>query len=1258
MLRICTWNIKGSHSPIKRRKVLQALKKEGVDIALLQETHLNDSEHLKLQQCGFEHVFFSSFTNKSRGVAILVKNSVPFKVIDCTKDENGRYVLVRAMINGEEFAILNVYFPPGHPINFLTGIMAKLMDLSLENVIVGGDFNCLKNPLIDRLPISPLSISGKSKQIFDLFEEAGFVDVWRKLHPAGKEYTFYSNPHKCHTRIDYFFLPKITLGQVASCKIGHIVISDHAAVYLNYTVKNAKTQSNHWRLNPSILKDEKFVEYFRTEFKQFLAINSPSASSPSLLWDTAKAFSRGLILSYMCSKKRRIAEQQNILERKLKLAEEEYIKKPSQSKLGELNAIRCSLNTILTQNATDKVKFAKQRLFEHGDKPGRYLSYLTRARKSSQSIASISDQKGSCSTNPEKINAIFFDFYKNLYQSEQCDNSQSSMETFFSKIKLPILPEDKKNDLNAEISEVDVERAIRSLQGGKAPGPDGLTSEFYKTFMDLLSKPYLSMLNDSLDTGVLPPSLREANISLILKKSKPPENCGSYRPISLLNVDLKILSKILAKRLENILPLVIGMDQTGFIKGRNSCNNLRRLLNVIQLCQRRAMDGLVVSLDAEKAFDRVEWPFLFYTLHQFGLGPNFISWIKVLYSRPLAAVITNGLRSNNFEVGRGNRQGCPLSPLLFTLAIEPLAETIRGDPAVTGINTDRGTHKISLYADDVLLFLSRPVTSVERVITIINQFGSFSGYKINFSKSEAMPLGGQLYIPSSPFKWSPAGFKYLGISVTPFFDQMFKTNFLPLFEKIKLDLERWSGLPISWLGRISLLKMNILPRLLYPIRMIPILFTQKWIQKLKSWFGSFIWAKRRAFIKMSTLQLPRDMGGLDLPDLKKYQVSALILYAREWISDNPSTVWLDVEASLCDCPLKSLLFLKNMKTINKFCNNPITVNTVKAWRTAQHIEGRTGRTSSFTPFFRNPDFLPGMLDAGFGEWVDKGISSLGCLFKEGILMSFNQVVEAFGVGKNNLFRFFQLRDFIKKETTLLRDSEVSGIEKLLTSTREVSLSLCYKTLKCHKHHLPTLAQAWGDELGIEITDEMWNSIWNSARKISICNRSWALQLKLLHRAHLAPNRVSKFKPGSSSLCPKCKIHEGNLTHCLWSCPKIQLYWVSILAEIRRIIKTNIDLDPVSLLLGLPNKHIQNQNMSKLYNVLTFCARKNILLQWISNKSPTIFGWKKHVLEYIPLDFLTCLIHSKTDTFVRIWKPFLDYAEGHVSTILSRAFTNA
>lgn len=180
------------------------------------------------------------------------------------------------------------------------------------------------------------------------------------------------------------------------------------------------------------------------------------------------------------------------------------------------------------------------------------------------------------------------------------------------------------------------------------------------------------------------------------------------------------------KRLEGLLPLLISQDQTGFIKGRNLYNNMRRLLNVIQIFQQRSMCGLVVSLDAEKAFDHVEWPFLFYTLHRLGLGDNFKSWIKLFYSNPCSAVLTNGLRSPSFQVQRGTRQGCPLFPLIFALAIEPLAEAIRIKEDTHGLTIRQLHHKIALYADDVLIFLTQPEVSIPSLIETVNKFNAIS----------------------------------------------------------------------------------------------------------------------------------------------------------------------------------------------------------------------------------------------------------------------------------------------------------------------------------------------------------------------------------------------------------------------------------------------------------------------------------------------------------------------------------------------------
>lgn len=162
------------------------------------------------------------------------------------------------------------------------------------------------------------------------------------------------------------------------------------------------------------------------------------------------------------------------------------------------------------------------------------------------------------------------------------------------------------------------------------------------------------MLSESFTANCLPSSVRQTSISLILKKNKDPLLCSSCRPISLINVDAKLLAKVLAMRLDSTIPLLISKDQTGFIKNRHFFFNFRRLFNIIYVPSFPICSEAVVSLDAEKAFDRVEWEYLFY--------PKIISWVRLLYSLPSASVRINNINSVYFSLQRGTRQGCPLSP--------------------------------------------------------------------------------------------------------------------------------------------------------------------------------------------------------------------------------------------------------------------------------------------------------------------------------------------------------------------------------------------------------------------------------------------------------------------------------------------------------------------------------------------------------------------------------------------------------------------
>ena len=176
------------------------------------------------------------------------------------------------------------------------------------------------------------------------------------------------------------------------------------------------------------------------------------------------------------------------------------------------------------------------------------------------------------------------------------------------------------------------------------------------------------MYNEAFRHCRLPDTLSKATIYLILKKGKYSLLCGSYRSISLLNVDLKILSKVLALCLQRVMPSIISLDQTGFMPGWQFSHNTGRLLKIIHSSSNDTPE-IVVSLDAEKAFDRVEWRYLYEAMDGFGLGENSILWVRLLYSSPMASIQTNNTLSPLFSLWRGTRQGCPLSPLLFAIEL-------------------------------------------------------------------------------------------------------------------------------------------------------------------------------------------------------------------------------------------------------------------------------------------------------------------------------------------------------------------------------------------------------------------------------------------------------------------------------------------------------------------------------------------------------------------------------------------------------------
>lgn len=264
---------------------------------------------------------------------------------------------------------------------------------------------------------------------------------------------------------------------------------------------------------------------------------------------------------------------------------------------------------------------------------------------------------------------------------------------------------------------------------------------------------------------------------------------------------------------------LIKPDQTGFIPGRQGANNIRRTLNLISCVKNKSQPSMLHSLDTQKAFDRVEWTFLYQTLASFGFHTIFIDWVKMIYKNPKSRIRVNGCCSEFFSLKRVVRQGDCLSPLLFAASITPLAESIRQNKDIKGIRDEGGVeHKISLFADDILTCVSEPSTPLIALVNNLNEYEEISGYLTNEAKSVAMMISGQCPLDLEgkfKFKWTNTGFRYLGIIITSVTSQLFEANYGKLITEIKKDLARWEILPLTLMGRIEIVRMNVLPRLFF-----------------------------------------------------------------------------------------------------------------------------------------------------------------------------------------------------------------------------------------------------------------------------------------------------------------------------------------------------------------------------------------------------------------------------------------------------------
>ena len=1167
-LVISTVNVRGLVESTSRKLTFSTFREEKCDIICIQEAHctVNNVNAITNDWKG-ESVCCFTDSPFSRGVCILFKEGVDIKIINKHVSDDGRMVIVNVLYDNDPITLFNVYAPNSDSSRCVffkkIKVWVKRYCPNIEQLILVGDMNCCLRE-IDRS--SKTHMKDASRNILNnTIKCLDLIDVWHHFYPDKSGYTWGNKNGSIRSRLDYIFAHHTLVGNVKNVVTKYIPNTDHRMLCATLYINNNNSGPGYWKLNSSLLEDKCYVEGINTIIHN---VKSSSETIPSkrITWEILKIRIKEFSIQFAVNiSKRKRYEFKELQDELSVLEEREHLTEREKQNMMD---VKNRIHSLLKEKERGVIIRSRAQWLEHGEKATKFFYSLEKKRQSHNIIRELLIENNVKINDDENILNNICEFYENLYSTRNPD--ENKMDSYLNDITISkILTDTQKTfcDQPLDISEFDV--IIDKLKPDKSPGDDGLTNNFYKAFWNELKDVYFPMIEECFHLGELSQSMKRAIVALLFKKG---DLCllKNYRPISLTNTDYKLLAFVLSERLQHVIHTIIGDDQTAYIRKRFIGSSARTIIDIIDYCTKFNEQGLLLCLDFEKAFDSLEWGFLLKVLNKFNFGDNFIKWVTILYKSPVMMFKNNGWLSKKIFPSRGIRQGCPISALLFIIAVEIMAIKIRNSHDISGVNINGSVLKLKQYADDTTLILKN-IESVERAIHCIDEFGHVAGLVLNKSKTEGILLGSLVNKDESEYingiSFTNDSVRCLGVYIGHDEHKCFDLNWTKKLKFFEQTLERWKHRNLTLFGRILILKTLALSKFVYLFCVISVPDSVK--KALNGMMYKFIWNGKDK-ISRKVITASYEKGGLHMVDLDAFIMSLNASWAARILSGKGAeNVFLKYYANKLGLTTNQL-FLSNVKSL---VNNKTFSNIPKFYQDVVFSFNKSKFSKCMMkmnyydflsqPLFYNDIFIWKSNVLTFKNWCECGIFFVCDLFDCSGKMITCETLFAKLIRKTNYISEYSIVKKIvcERASSLNIDTRnakfinTKNIKPNCISTVNGTVDISakrsnffYTLLMNQSYQKPNSEIFWRREYNLPIVK--WQHIYMRRVKNVSDKKIAEFNFKIIHRILPCGVYLSKWKENVSGRCAYCGMLETT-EHLIFACSRVKKIW-KIVSKIYKV----------------------------------------------------------------------------------------------------------